>query len=112
MVMASRYVDEVIIGSPFKITEDLIKSFNISVIVKGKDYDDMISDLPEELQNPYKVAEEKGIVVELGELESVITHSEITKRLHKNMDKIEAKVIKSNLKQDNYYENKSFVQEL
>lgn len=34
-VLACKYVDEVIIGSPMIITDDLIKTFNISVIVRG-----------------------------------------------------------------------------
>lgn len=34
-VLACKYVDEVIIGSPVVITDDLIKTFNISVVVRG-----------------------------------------------------------------------------
>jgi len=34
-VLACRYVDEVIIGSPWEITNDMITTFNISVVVHG-----------------------------------------------------------------------------
>jgi len=34
-VLACKYVDEVIIGSPMVITEDLVKTFNISAVVRG-----------------------------------------------------------------------------
>ena len=33
MVLSNRYVDDVIIGAPYKITEDLIKSINIHEVV-------------------------------------------------------------------------------
>ena len=33
MVLANKYVDDVIIGAPYEITADLIKTFNISVVV-------------------------------------------------------------------------------
>ena len=35
-VLACKYVDEVVIGAPWFVTEDLIKSFNIQVIVDRK----------------------------------------------------------------------------
>jgi ethanolamine-phosphate cytidylyltransferase len=34
-VLACKYVDEVVIGSPMVITRDLITTFNISVVVRG-----------------------------------------------------------------------------
>ena len=34
-VMSCRYVDEVIIGAPLDITEDMIRTMNISVVVQG-----------------------------------------------------------------------------
>jgi len=34
-ILAMRYVDEVIIGAPWKCTEHLIKSLNVSVVVEG-----------------------------------------------------------------------------
>ena len=34
-VLSCRYVDEVIIGAPLVITEDMMKTMNISVVVKG-----------------------------------------------------------------------------
>lgn len=34
-VLACKYVDEVIIGAPPIISDDLIKTFNISLVVRG-----------------------------------------------------------------------------
>jgi ethanolamine-phosphate cytidylyltransferase len=33
MVLANRFVDDVLIGAPYGITEDMIKTFNISLVV-------------------------------------------------------------------------------
>jgi len=34
-VMSQRSVDEVVMGAPWTISEDIIKSFNISIVVQG-----------------------------------------------------------------------------
>lgn len=34
-VLACKYADEVVIGAPTVITEDIITTFNISVVVRG-----------------------------------------------------------------------------
>ena len=36
MALANKYVDDVLIGAPYKITEDMIKTFNISLVVQSK----------------------------------------------------------------------------
>jgi ethanolamine-phosphate cytidylyltransferase len=33
MVLANKYVDDVIIGAPIRVTEDIIKTFNIGKVV-------------------------------------------------------------------------------
>lgn len=45
MVMACKYVDDIVIEAPFIITEDLIKSLNISKVVNVSSDDDAV--LPE-----------------------------------------------------------------
>lgn len=34
MTLACKHVDDIVIGAPFIITEDLIKSLNIDVVVR------------------------------------------------------------------------------
>ena len=34
-VLACRFVDEVVIGAPTNLTEDLVKTFNISIVAHG-----------------------------------------------------------------------------
>jgi glycerol-3-phosphate cytidylyltransferase-like family protein len=36
-VLSCKYVDEVVLGAPEKLTEEFIKNNNISVVVHGKD---------------------------------------------------------------------------
>jgi ethanolamine-phosphate cytidylyltransferase len=43
MVLACKYVDDVVIEAPFIITEDLIKSLNINEVVNVKTDEDSIS---------------------------------------------------------------------
>ena len=34
-MLACKYVDEVVIGSPMVITKDVVTTFNISIVVRG-----------------------------------------------------------------------------
>lgn len=59
-VLACKYVDEVIIGVTPYITEDLIRTFNISIVVRGSQSE--FSQLkPEQTQARYSVPQSKGI---------------------------------------------------
>ena len=42
MLLANRYVDDVIIGAPYQISKDLIKSLNIKKVVHAKSKEDEI----------------------------------------------------------------------
>ena len=63
-LLALKYVDEVIIGSPWKVTEDLIKSLKINLVVQGttpkldpqQNYNDI---KPED--DPYEIPKKLGI---------------------------------------------------
>ena len=59
-VLACKYVDEVIIGVTPYITEDLIKTFNISTVVRGSQSE--FSHLkPEEAEARYSIPKQKNI---------------------------------------------------
>lgn len=61
-VLACKYVDEVIIGAPYSVTEELLKgSFKIDLVVHGK----TDVDLDLNLEDPYKLPKEMGIYREL-----------------------------------------------
>ena len=64
MVLACKYADDVVLGAPFSITKDLIKSLNIKKVVHPMNKEDEIL---EELRDidPYAVAKELGIYEEI-----------------------------------------------
>lgn len=79
-ILACRYVDDVIIGAPFKITERLIKDLNVSVVVKSLDV--IQGSVKSQAMNlkPYEVPQYKDILAEV-EISSTITLKEIAKRI-------------------------------
>lgn len=59
-VLSCRYVDEVVIGVPFEVTEDLLKLANISIVCAGK------NDTRKEYSiDPYEVPKRLGIFKEV-----------------------------------------------
>jgi len=55
-ILACRYVDDVIIGAPFKITDKLIRDLGVSVVVKSLDYIQGTLREDAKLLNPYEVS--------------------------------------------------------
>lgn len=61
-MLACKCVDDVIIGAPFKITDQLIKDLNVSVVVKSLEFiQEIILEEAKELK-PYEVSLEKFII--------------------------------------------------
>lgn len=56
MFESCKYVDEVIVAPPLRLTEELIKEWNISYVVRGDDFS------PELLKDQYEVAMKLGIL--------------------------------------------------
>jgi len=75
-VLSCKYVDEVVIGAPEKLTLDFIKHLNIQVVVHGKDPISLCADGT----HPYEVAQQCGLYVEL-DSESTLTTSIIIDRI-------------------------------
>jgi len=59
-VLACKYVDEVIIGVPSCVSEDLIRTFNISLVVRGSQ-SEFSNERPEQSEARYAVPKCKGI---------------------------------------------------
>lgn len=78
-VLSCKYVDEVVLGAPEKLTEEFIKNNNISVVVHGKDQVEPCADGT----SPYEVAEKMGIYHEL-DSESPMTTTLIIERIAEN----------------------------
>ncbi|KAI7866260.1 hypothetical protein BDF14DRAFT_1743753 [Spinellus fusiger] len=80
-VLACRYVDEVIIGAPFSVTEDIVnKEYKVNVVAHGNTT--MEPDL--DGNDPYKLAKELGIYREIENPNSTITTEGIIDRIIEN----------------------------
>jgi len=71
-----QYVDEVIIGSPYFISEDMISSLNISVVVHGDDPIELMADE----RDPYCIPKERGLYTEVPHTEGINTET-VLKRI-------------------------------
>jgi len=106
-VLSCKYVDEVVFGAPWKLTKDLIVSMNIQVIAYGEVGDS------ERTDNPYAIAQ--GMPnVKVVQLKStrVLTTQDIVARILKQKVEYENKFTKKNKKEQDYLEQKTFVQEV
>lgn len=108
-VMACKHVDEVIIGSPLEVSEDLLKSFNISVVARGtlSETHGFVS----HDEQRYKLPKSRGIFREV-ESPSDMTTKIIIKRIILNSQAFEARQEKKVTSEQVYYEKtKQFVDE-
>jgi ethanolamine-phosphate cytidylyltransferase len=60
MALSCRYVDDVVIEAPYIITEDLIKSLNISKVIHVVTDEDAVSKEHSQI-DPYSVPKQMGI---------------------------------------------------
>jgi len=94
-VLSCRYADEVIIGAPWKITEDLLKSQNISVVVHGTINDPAY--IPVE-EDPFEIPRKMGILKTVTSPRKITT-SEIVERIIKNRQQYEERNRKKEAKE-------------
>ena len=109
-ILACKYVDDVIIGAPFKITERMIRDLNISVVVQSLDV--MQGNIKSQALdlNPYEVPMSKDILVEV-EIDSDIDLKEIVRRVASNRE-VMVKIVIWLSKQDAYEKNSKFICEI
>nr|ACJ85759.1 unknown [Medicago truncatula]AFK45819.1 unknown [Medicago truncatula] len=103
-VLASRYVDEVIIGAPLEITKDMITTFNISLVVHGTVAE---KSLPSE-KDPYEVPKSIGIF-RLLESPKDITTTSVAQRIMANHDAYVKRNAKKAKSEKRYYEERKYV---
>jgi len=106
-VLSCKYVDEVIIGAPLTITEDMMTTMNISVVVKGTvNSEDMSA-----LEAAYDVPRRMG-KLEVFESPSSITVSTIIKRIMDHREEYSKRHAVKAAKEAEYVSTqKTFVQE-
>ncbi|KAI8075398.1 uncharacterized protein B0P05DRAFT_617212 [Gilbertella persicaria] len=80
-VLACRYVDEVIIGAPYSVTEDVMnKEYNVNIVAHGN----MPSEPDLDGSDPYELPKKRGLYVEIETPKSTITTQGIIERIIEN----------------------------
>eukprot|EP00742_Colponemidia_sp_Colp-10_P020426 GILJ01023798.1.p1 GENE.GILJ01023798.1~~GILJ01023798.1.p1 ORF type:complete len:389 (+),score=55.41 GILJ01023798.1:79-1245(+) len=107
-VLSCRFVDDVIIGAPWEITQDMITSMNVKIVAAGSLLKQAKSLDPE--QDPY------GIPKALGMFRIVNRSREITsetfiQRVISNFEKYKKKSEERGKKEQEYLENRVFIAE-
>uniref|UniRef100_A0A2N9G3Y5 Ethanolamine-phosphate cytidylyltransferase n=1 Tax=Fagus sylvatica TaxID=28930 RepID=A0A2N9G3Y5_FAGSY len=105
-VLACRYVDEVIIGTPWEVTTDMITTFNISLVVHGTVAENSSSLTGE--NDPYKVPKSMGIF-RLLESPKNITTSSVAHRIMANHEAYMKRNAKKAESEKKYYAEKKYV---
>jgi len=102
-ILALRYVDEVIIGAPWKVNENMLKNFNIQLVVEGSIGPTSETEAQTIKQNdPYEIPKKLGIYKKL-ESGSTMTTESIINQIIDNRNKLsQAHEIKKK-KLENYY---------
>eukprot|EP00878_Enallax_costatus_P014207 GHUV01014861.1.p1 GENE.GHUV01014861.1~~GHUV01014861.1.p1 ORF type:complete len:381 (+),score=118.13 GHUV01014861.1:154-1296(+) len=109
-VLASKYVDEVVIGAPMIISDDLLRTFNISLVVRGSLTETRGHGSMDDKR--YALPRERGIFRLLSSPSSVTTRS-IIQRIVDNRAAFEARNKKKVASEQAYYSaSKDYVQEL
>jgi len=109
-LLALKYVDDVVIAAPWTITEDLIKSLKISLVVQGTQtkYDEEFTSVQ---NDPYAYCKQIGIYKQI--LSEYDMNSEVlVKRIFEKRDHYLKKYQKKSNSEKGYYENKQYLQEI
>ncbi|PSC71866.1 Ethanolamine-phosphate cytidylyltransferase [Micractinium conductrix] len=108
-VLSCRHVDEVVIGAPMDITEDLLTTFNIGLVVTGTVHETSSRD--SELRR-YAVPQGKGIFKRLDSPETM-TSAKLIERIVANRTLFEARQTKKAKSEAEYYAtSKQYLQEI
>lgn len=105
-VLGCRYVDEIIMGAPWEVTKDMVKTFNICLVVQGtiSEANPLISGDTD----PYRVPKSMGIF-RMIESPKNITTSSVAQRIITNHDVYKKRNSKKVESEKKYYEQKTYV---
>ena len=110
-VLACRYTDEVIIGAPSIITDDLLTTFNISLVVRGTLHEISDRKVASELER-YHVPSDKKVLKYL-KSPSDMTSAMLIQRIVKNREQFENRQAKKTKTEAAYYtSSKQYVTEI
>uniref|UniRef100_A0A0V0ID07 Ethanolamine-phosphate cytidylyltransferase n=1 Tax=Solanum chacoense TaxID=4108 RepID=A0A0V0ID07_SOLCH len=105
-VLACRYVDEVIIGAPWEVTQDMITTFNISLVVHGTVSESNSS--MEGGQDPYAVPKSMGIFQVIDSPKDITTSS-VAQRIIANHEIYVKRNTKKAASEKKYYAERKYV---
>lgn len=108
-LLALKSVDDVIMGAPWALTEDMLRTLNIQIVAQGtnpKTKNDI-----QRGSDPYAVAKEKGIYTEVESVYPLDTE-DIVERIVANRLSYSERNKRMEANQKQYYENKTFVAEI
>lgn len=90
MVLACKFVDDLVIEAPFIITEDLIKSLNISKVVSVVTDEDTVLPAHKEVDQ-FQVCRQMGILHEIPRDKDELTVEKIAQRVYMDKQALTAK---------------------
>jgi len=94
-VLSCKYVDEVIIGAPWSISEDFVRSQRISLVARGSVNDPAYKVTPGDYNEAFEVPKKLGILRDIVSPTNITT-SDIVQRIIDNR----AKFVERNVKKE------------
>jgi ethanolamine-phosphate cytidylyltransferase len=110
-VLSCRFVDDVIIGAPWKVTNDMITSLNISVVASGSIQKELRSIDAASPNDPYAACKSLGIFQIVSESRRLTTETFVT-RVLENLERYSKKSHDRGTKELEYLARKAFVAEV
>jgi len=98
-VLSCRYVDEVIIGAPWAISEELIKQQRISIVARGTVSDPAYKVTAKEYDDAFETPRRLGILKDI-ESPRNLTTSDIVQRIIDNRTKFVERNMKKEAKEN------------
>ena len=108
-LLALKYVDDVIMGAPWEITEDMIKTLNITYVVQGTVHKDLADEIVG--TDPYGVPKRLEIYREI-ESVYILNTEDIVRRIVDHRMLYVQRNVRMTANENKYYENKGFIQEI
>ena len=124
-LLALKYVDDVVIGAPWKVTADIVKSLKIDMVVQGTEHKsdkvqefcgessskDLCAEDSLNAEDPYAVPKKLGIYQEiLSEFD--LTNDVLVQRLIEHRENYIKKYQNKAKKEEDYYNQKEFIKEV
>jgi len=105
-VCACKWVDEVIIGAPNGVTEDILKTWGVSVVVRGTSHKRNLT-FHKDIADPFAVPKEKNILAEIPSKWPELCHDTIVERIMMSRQSYLKRNTDRAKREDDYYQQKS-----